>query len=344
MRLFASGFILLVFTAAVLPLVAAHVVCTVVAWVVMLSVPIVEITIDCAVSGYAIPCMPASYMLWRQMETQLNSDFTREIRPQRVGYVKELTQPSLAIAMRLRLYVQVWNELVWRTTTNSEDMHCILSNLLDIQTSELVKIDSHADRMLAILCCYEKHPLRWLFQDVPAPLSIATHPWLAVYPSQPLPRIELEAEEPLVDWVRGDVMIDLSVVAGFVRALYDPRSSRRRPDFPRQSMCSSVDTPHEGDDDVELGLCYLVWYREPAWYQRTSKAYNGVCLRTIDVHAHKLVCAYERTMQIDYASMDTMQDRLESLDSLGLTTVVIKAPGKCRTATNYNPLSYGPGY
>lgn len=66
--------------------------------------------------------------------------------------------PLSNIKTRYQQFVQVWNDLLGRSTTKFDDVHCILANLLDFKAEEILRLPPNS-RMKAMLCAQDKLPL-----------------------------------------------------------------------------------------------------------------------------------------------------------------------------------------
>ena len=66
--------------------------------------------------------------------------------------------------------VKVWNQMVGRSTSNWEDAHGILANLLDFNAGTILKLPIR-ERMKALLCAQERLPLWFLFINIPRLVS-----------------------------------------------------------------------------------------------------------------------------------------------------------------------------
>ena len=74
--------------------------------------------------------------------------------------------PSGLSEYRNQQFIQVWNDLLGRSTTKFEDIHCILANLLDFNAAEILRLPPN-NRMKAMLCAQKELPLDLLCGQSP---------------------------------------------------------------------------------------------------------------------------------------------------------------------------------
>ncbi|KAK0511608.1 hypothetical protein JMJ35_006181 [Cladonia borealis] len=83
---------------------------------------------------------------------------------------------------RDRQFIQVWNDLLGRSTTKFEDVHCILANLLDFKAAEILRLPPNS-RMKAMLCAQERLPLNLICGQSPRIESDdGSDRWVPAYP------------------------------------------------------------------------------------------------------------------------------------------------------------------
>ena len=83
---------------------------------------------------------------------------------------------------RNQQFIQVWNDLLGRSTTKFEDVHCILANLLDFKAAEILRLPPNI-RMKAILCAQGKLPLDLICGQSPRIESgVGSDRWVPAYP------------------------------------------------------------------------------------------------------------------------------------------------------------------
>lgn len=77
-----------------------------------------------------------------------------------------------------------WNNLVQRSTTKKEDVHCILANMLGLSAGEVLALH-YEERMKAILCTQAMLPLGLLFNEGPRVQDV-DNGWVPLYPEEVL--------------------------------------------------------------------------------------------------------------------------------------------------------------
>ena len=83
---------------------------------------------------------------------------------------------------RDRQFIQVWNDLLGRSTTKFEDVHCILANLLDFKAEDILRLPPNS-RMKAMLCAQERLPLDLICGQSPRIESDdSSDRWVPAYP------------------------------------------------------------------------------------------------------------------------------------------------------------------
>ena len=91
-------------------------------------------------------------------------------------------RPPSFRSMRDQQFIQVWNDLLGRSTTKFEDVHCILANLLDFKAAEILRLPPNS-RMKAMLCAQEKLPLNLICSQSPRIKSDdGSDQWVPAYP------------------------------------------------------------------------------------------------------------------------------------------------------------------
>lgn len=86
------------------------------------------------------------------------------------------------IKYRNKQFIRVWNDLLGRSTTKFEDVHCILANLLDFKAAEILRLPPNI-RMKAMLCAQEKLPLELICGQSPRIESgVGSDRWVPAYP------------------------------------------------------------------------------------------------------------------------------------------------------------------
>ena len=86
------------------------------------------------------------------------------------------------IRNRHRQFIQAWNDLLGRSTTKFEDVHCILANLLDFKAAEILRLPPNI-RMKAILCAQRELPLDLICGQSPRIESgVGSDRWVPAYP------------------------------------------------------------------------------------------------------------------------------------------------------------------
>ena len=80
-------------------------------------------------------------------------------------------------------FMQVWNDMLGRSTTKFEDVPCILANLLDFKAAEILNLPPHS-RMKAMLCAQERLPLNLICGQSPRIVSDnGSDRWVPAYPA-----------------------------------------------------------------------------------------------------------------------------------------------------------------
>ena len=78
--------------------------------------------------------------------------------------------------------IQVWNDLLGRSTTKFEDVHCILANLLHFKAAEILRLPPNS-RMKAMLCAQKRLPLNLICGQSPRIQSdVGSDRWVPAYP------------------------------------------------------------------------------------------------------------------------------------------------------------------
>ena len=90
--------------------------------------------------------------------------------------------PGSESIFRSRQFIRVWNDLLGRSTTKFEDVHCILANLLDFKAAEILRLPRNS-RMKAMLCAQKKLPLDLICGQSPRIKSDdGSDRWVPAYP------------------------------------------------------------------------------------------------------------------------------------------------------------------
>ena len=97
-------------------------------------------------------------------------------------------------------FIQAWNDLLGRSTTKFEDVHCILANLLDFKAAEILRLPPNI-RMKAILCAQGKLPLDLICGRSPRIESgVGSDRWVPAYPGgYPIDYVETEYDGDYMD-------------------------------------------------------------------------------------------------------------------------------------------------
>ena len=99
-----------------------------------------------------------------------------------VGYVQPHTLLANSDQTRDHQLIQVWNDLLGRSTTKFEDVHCILANLLDFKAEEILRMPPNS-RMKAMLCAQKTLPLNLICGQSPRIESDDSFDrWVPAYP------------------------------------------------------------------------------------------------------------------------------------------------------------------
>ena len=86
---------------------------------------------------------------------------------------------------RVLQFVQAWDELGYRTTSQPEDIHVIIANLLDFQAGDVMTRASRVERMQAMLLSFDSLPFS-LFYNTGPKCKDSPNKWLPIEPSKSL--------------------------------------------------------------------------------------------------------------------------------------------------------------
>lgn len=276
-------------------------------------------------------------ILLRHTTRQIADDMTDELlRNTKVTATGQQTaENSQRADIRLAQFVQAWNALFWRTTTKTDDMHCILANLTELVAFKVMKIPTRSQRMRAIIASYEKLPLMLLFNPLPISdqLRDPQNLWLVSVPAGG----PLESRPNILPMTLKDSKLVISIhdlannMLMHVTTLVDSAPEHATVLDPVNKLLYMMVCDDEASHDSQVEYCYLV-ERVSLSSARSSSVVGGARLVVRERMDGEISCTYDCPVRASVDAWNAVEPIAPYFSQSAVNTFIKVPFCKCLTS------------